>query len=72
MGHLNVVSYLLDEGADINAKTKDEVRFHRSEDEMTAMLMASRYGHIQVVKHLHQNGADLNFKNSKNETACHD
>ena len=50
-GHLNVVKYLVEEGADVNA--------HVMGDE-TPLIRAAWSGHLDVVKYLVEQGADVN------------
>jgi ankyrin repeat protein len=50
-GRLDVVRYLLDRGADVNAREKLGD---------TALTEASYYGHVDIVKELIFRGADLN------------
>ena len=50
-GNREVVRYLLDEGADINAREKLGG---------TALTEAAYYGHVDVVRELLLNGADIN------------
>ena len=50
-GRLDVVRYLLDEGADVNAREKLG---------NTALAEATYYGHIAVIKELLVRGADIN------------
>jgi ankyrin repeat protein len=50
-GRLDVVRYLLDEGADVNAREK----FGN-----TALAEATYYGHIPIIKELLFRGADIN------------
>jgi ankyrin repeat protein len=50
-GKLEVVRYLLDEGANINA---------REDWGSTALIEAASYGHIDVIKELLLRGADIN------------
>jgi ankyrin repeat protein len=50
-GNLEVVRYLLDEGADINAREK---LGH------TALAEAAYFGHLDVIKELLLRGADIN------------
>ena len=49
-GHLGVLDYLLDEGAEIDAR--------RSGNGATALLLAAHNGHTEVVEWLLHNGAD--------------
>jgi hypothetical protein len=60
MGHLNVVQLLVDEGADINAK---------SNNGLTALMIASGIGHREIVQLLIAEGADVNAKKDNGETA---
>jgi len=50
-GRLEAVRYLLDEGADVNA---------REQHGNTALTEATYYGHIPVIKELLVRGADIN------------
>jgi len=52
-GHLEVVEYLVDNGADVNVE---------SEHGWTALLVASLDGHIEVIKYLVEKGADINHQ----------
>ena len=52
-GHLEIVKYLVENGADINAKDYEE---------FTSLIRASINGHLEVVKYLVENGADINTK----------
>ena len=50
-GKLEVVRYLLDEGADVNA---------RANSDSTPLAEAAYYGHVDVIKELLLRGADIN------------
>merc|ERR1712212_807390 len=54
------VEVLLQNGADVNAKTKDG---------STALMMAAGYGQKDIVKLLLQNNANINVKNKYGTTA---
>ncbi|KAE9385780.1 ankyrin, partial [Gymnopus androsaceus JB14] len=49
IGHLDVVSVLIEEGANVNAQ---------SEDGSTALRQASQEGHLEIVKLLLNHGAE--------------
>ncbi|CAL4183613.1 unnamed protein product, partial [Meganyctiphanes norvegica] len=53
-GHLNTVNVLIDEGADLNRKTKNDV---------SSLWIASNKGHVDIVELLLQNGAQKNISN---------
>ena len=59
-GYLEIVQFLISNGADVNAKSPNET---------TPLMMASRYGHIQVVRLLLTSGADLALQNQQGLTA---
>jgi len=59
-GRLNVVQYLVEHGANINARTKFE---------NTALMGASLFGHLDIVKYLIKHGANVNNQNAGGETA---
>ena len=50
-GHLEVVQYLIDKGADIDAKADNGI---------TALLVASSKGHLEAVKYLISKGSNIN------------
>jgi len=52
-GHLSVVEYLVNQKADINAKTNYN---------MTPLHYASQDGHLSVVEYLVNHKADINAK----------
>lgn len=60
--HLELVEYLLDEGARINAKDK----FGR-----TPLIMASRNGNLAILSKLLYYGADFKISDSSKNTAIH-
>jgi len=75
-GHLEIVKYLLENGADVNQQVEIEGSGYEYEDEeesiaysYTALMDASENGHLEVVKYLIQNGADVNTKDFKGCTA---
>lgn len=59
-GHMNVVLFLLENGADVNV---------RGRDGLTPLMLASDAGHLEIVRVLLNNGADVNAVNSSGETA---
>jgi ankyrin repeat protein len=59
-GHEAVAVFLLEKGADVNAK---------SESGMTALMAAARGGFLPIVKHLVAAGAALNERSASGETA---
>ena len=58
-GYLEIVKWLKEQGADINAKTADGY---------TPMHSAASEGNLEVVKWLKEQGANINAKSSKGET----
>jgi len=58
-GHLDVVKFLLEQGADVNAKCKED----------DSLYVASENGHVHVIKLLLERGADINALGFKNRTA---
>jgi ankyrin repeat protein len=52
-GHLNVISYLLAQGADVNAQDGE------------ALISAAMDGHLSVVKYLVSQGADVNAQRGR-------
>ena len=60
-GHLEVVKYLLENGADINAKD--------SNWGYTVLIYAAEYVNLETVQFLIENGADFNIKNNEGKTA---
>ena len=63
-GHLDVVKFLVDKGADINAVTTTE-----DEEAVTALMLASRRGHFDIVKFLVESGADTEVADQEGKTA---
>jgi len=59
-GSLEIVTTLIESGADVNSKMR-----HGE----TALMMAARKGRTEIVKTLLDNGADPNVKNMNGETA---
>jgi ankyrin repeat protein len=59
-GHAPVVAYLLENGAEIDAKAANQ---------QTALMMAALNGHSDVALLLKQKGADLGIKNPQGKTA---
>jgi ankyrin repeat protein len=60
-GDIDTVRRLLEEGADVNAKT--------NYDEKTALMYASIYGQTEIAKLLLEKGADVNAKDYRGTTA---
>lgn len=60
-GHLEIVKYLIESGADVNMSSGN--------GGFTPLMLASNNGHIEVVKLLMDNGALVGVKNEFNETA---
>jgi ankyrin repeat protein len=52
-GHLEVVKFLVEKGANIHA------------DNNLALRCASKYGHLEIVKFLVKNGADIHADNDR-------
>ena len=64
-GHDEIIKLLLDNGADINAKTKS------FDGGSSALIMAAENGHTSTVKFLLENGANPSSKNKRGQTAFH-
>jgi hypothetical protein len=62
-GHLTLVKYLVENGADLNATN------YRDD---TVLIQASFGGHLDVIKYLAEIGADLNARGYKNDTVLID
>ena len=63
-GHVNIVLYLLEKGADVNAK-----QHCYNCQGVTALMKASNQGHAEIVKILLENGADVDCKSAIGNTA---
>ena len=59
-GQYDVVKYLVEHGADVNAKDNND---------MTPLMDAAQEGHLEVVKYLVEHGADVNAKHGEDWTA---
>lgn len=59
-GHLEMVKYLVEKGADVNAKAE----FCRD----TALHSAAAGGNLEMVKYLVEHGADVNAKDDDGRT----
>jgi ankyrin repeat protein len=60
-GHLAIVKFLVEKGADIKAK----------DDDWTPLHVAARHGDLSMVKFLVENGADINAKTDSGATVLH-
>lgn len=58
-GNLAAVKQYLQDGADVNARTKDG---------LTPLMFAARDGHLDVVKYLVDKGADMNTRDNYGTT----
>lgn len=63
-GNIDAVSFLLEKGADVNAKQY----FHNCQG-VTALLKAAAVGHTKIVKILLENGAEIDAKTGVGNTA---
>jgi ankyrin repeat protein len=61
-GHVQNVKFLIEKGADINAK---------DEDEKTALHLASEKGYFEIAQSLLKQGADIDVKDILKKTALH-
>ncbi|KAJ7759531.1 ankyrin repeat-containing domain protein [Mycena metata] len=59
-GHLDVVKFLIEHGADVNAE---------NEDGCTSLYLASRNGRLEVVKFLIEHGANINASDNDGYTS---
>ncbi|MHB9147566.1 MAG: ankyrin repeat domain-containing protein [Candidatus Amoebophilus sp.] len=62
VGNLEAVKYLVEKGADLNAKGNRDY---------TPLHYACRKGNLEIVKYLLEQGADIQAKNMWNDTALH-
>ena len=60
--HLDVVRYLVEQGADIEKADRDN---------QTPLIWASYYGHLEVVRYLLEQGADRDKANNNGYTSLH-
>jgi len=60
-GHIAVVQFLLNNGADIDSKTKEK---------LTPLHKSSRNGHLNVVQCLVAHGADINARDNNINCDC--
>jgi len=60
-GHIEIVNFLVENGADINSQDY--------EYGYTSLIIASKCGHIEIVKHLIEKGVDINVTNLDGKTA---
>lgn len=74
-GDLEVVKYLIKNGADVNYKDPHYphakgMRITSADSyDYTALMIASRYGYLDIVKYLIDKGADINIKTKNSSTA---
>ena len=61
-GHLDILRYLVENGADINAC---------SDDHCTPLMIAIKMGHIDVATYLVEHGAKVDLKDDRGCTALH-
>ena len=59
-GHFEIVKYLAEHGADVNAKDNHNT---------TVLIFASMNDRIEIMKYLAENGANVNAKDKNNNTA---
>jgi len=63
-GHLNVVEFLVEHGANVNAAATGLIYAG-----FTALIYASEKGYVNMVKYLIKHGANINAKNKNGDTA---
>ena len=61
--HLAVLSCLVENGADVNARSMD--------NNFTPLMIASRYGHVNVITFLVEHGANMDLQDKNGKTALH-
>ena len=54
LGYLDIVKYLVEQGADINLKNKNG---------HTALILTAKAGHLNTVQYLVEQGADIEIRN---------
>ena len=59
-GHIDIVKYLVEQGADLNAQ---------DEDGWTVLMWAAQRGHIDIVRYLVEQGAEVNLQYKDGYTA---
>lgn len=62
-GHLDVVKYLVSQGANVNLGTRA--------NHTTPIHRASQQGHLSIVKYLLEHGADVHVLDCRGKTALH-
>lgn len=71
-GNLELITYLVEHGADINAKTdptKDILLSgYRYNDGTTPLHIACKSGRLEIIKYLAEHGAEINIINEHDET----
>ncbi len=67
-GHVNVVTLLINKGAEVNAVANPQKGVHISL-KRTALLAAATQGMSEIASLLIQKGADVNARNGRGETA---
>ena len=64
IGHFEIVKYLIEHGADPNAKESDD------NSGRTALILASENGHFEIVKCLIEHGAHPNANDDEALILC--
>ena len=65
-GHIDIVKLLLENGADVNAKSSDSLTWFSG---WTPLISACENGHFETAKLLIENGADVNASSKSGWTA---